>query len=532
MVQEMRGVHHAREFYNRTLSSVYGTQRELKDPSLWRMRDEEIEDKVLRDHDIFHAVNHRCALVAGTGWNLTPRTDDDEERSQLAVDIGTELVEGIKKFTESQKLLARAFLPGQRFAYIHGGPRVLNLGDGKPRTWWVPYRLEDIDKRNMMIRPQKDPETGKLSAHWERWNVGTQQWDVMTRDAARFYINHTYADDQGTLGYGRGLLESLGWLWYAKIHVAQETLQATERYAQGTLLAKIDGLRPSNETKPNVNLLSETVDQLEDMRAAHVGAFDAADDVSVLEPSGTGWQMLQDQMNRLQNGVYTLILSANLTTSADAGGSYALAQVQENSTEALVQGDRKALEETLSDDLLGAIWYFNAPNLAELGILEQKPRFTIIQEKRQDPLQRAQVAQVLNQIGVDLSLQDLLDQTGFAKPQRDEPLIVGAAAAPEPGMGGLSLPGFPSLEPAAESLTPEPVAPAEPADIQETALNGAQVTAAAELVEKVTRGELPPGAVKRMLVSMFNLNPEEAGAMVDEAVAFQPSTPIQEPVTP
>src|SRR5690606_20606857 len=136
--------------------------------------------------------------------------------------------------------------------------------------------------------------------------------------------------------------------------------------------------------------------------------------------SGEGWQLLTTIREELRTTITTLILGANVTTSASDGGSYALAAVQENSTEALIQYDREVLEETLTDDLLGAIWFLNHANLRELGIEQQKPRFNITQEKREDPVQRANVAQVLNSIGVELSLADVLEQTGFRKPEPDE----------------------------------------------------------------------------------------------------------------
>jgi hypothetical protein len=41
----------------------------------------------------------------------------------------------------------------------------------------------------------------------------------------------------------------------------------------------------------------------------------------------------------------------------------------------------------------------NHANLVELGIADEKPRFTITNEKREDPKMRADVASVLQQHG-------------------------------------------------------------------------------------------------------------------------------------
>ena len=47
----------------------------------------------------------------------------------------------------------------------------------------------------------------------------------------------------------------------------------------------------------------------------------------------------------------------------------------------------------------------------------------VAQEKRQDPKERADVAAVLSNMGVELSLADVLDQTGFQRPEPGEDVI-------------------------------------------------------------------------------------------------------------
>ena len=159
---------------------------------------------------------------------------------------------------------------------------------------------------------------------------------------------------------------------------------------------------------------------------------DKADSIEVITAGGEGWQLLAGIRDELRSTIYTLIMGANLTTSANKGGSYALAEVQENSTEALIQYDREVLEETLTDDLLGCVWSMNHPNLVELGINDEKPRFSVANEKREDPKMRADVASVLNSMGVELSLQDVLEQTGFRKPEPGEEIIQKAAPPASP----------------------------------------------------------------------------------------------------
>lgn len=435
--------------FNRAISSAWRNRVQLYDPSIWNFRDPDVEEKMLRDADIRHAVGYRRHLIAGKDWTCVAR-DETDPRAELANYIANTLLGEIGNFTAARMNLARAFFSGSRFARIHGATRVMTLGDGVRRTWWFPTRLEDLDKRSYRLVPDHDDEGELESAHWERWNVGKAEFEAESRWDALHTIRHVYQDDQGTLGHGSALREALGWWWYAKEHTFQESLAAVERFAQGILSAKIDGARDAESGLPNEELIEAWSAVLEDLRARHVLVYDKTDSVEVIGGSAEGWQLLDGMRKELRTVIYTLIMGANLTTAADEGGSYALAEVQENSTEALLQFDRETLEECLTKSLLRCIWIRNRANLVELGIEDLTPRFTVAQEKRQDPKERAEVASILNAMGVDLSMAEVLEQSGFSMPEPGEVRIFGRQDPPPSDFNTfLKARGFKPLEEAA-----------------------------------------------------------------------------------
>lgn len=440
MTTELRLKNQSQQLYVRALSQAWRNNIQVNDPSLWLLRDPEAEEKMLRDADISHVIGFRRHLIAGRQWNLSPK-NDAAPNGDLAVAVGTELLGNLKHFTQARFQLARAFFSGARFGRIHGQTKVMKLGDGRERTWWFPVRIEDMDKRMYRIVPKNDGET--IHAHWERWDVAKQEFlPESVHDAAQT-IKHVYQDDQATLGYGRALREAIGWWWYAKEHVFQESLQAVERFAQGVLTAKVDGARDASTGLPNNELIESWSEVLEDLRARHVLVYDKSDEVEMVTQDGTGWELLRDMRSELKSAIFTLVLGANLTTAANEGGSYALAEVQENSTEALVQFDRETLEETLTDDLMGCIWWKNHANMVELGLDGEVPRFSITQEKRQDPKERSEVANVLHGMGVAIASDDLYEQTGFRKPDTGEDIIEGATTPPPmPGGSPFGGPGM------------------------------------------------------------------------------------------
>jgi len=434
MTTELRLRNQSQQLYVRALSSAYRQGTQLHDPSLWLLRDPEAEEKMFRDADIRHAVGYRRHLIAGRGWTVSP-SQEGSPRAPMATHIATELLGHIKHFTQARMNLARAFFSGARFGRIHGVWKTLPIGDGRARKWWCPVRIEDMDKR-MYRQVMDNAEGDELSGHWERWNLGAQEFQPETRRDVRHTIRHIYQDDQAALGHGSALREAVGWWWYAKTHVFQESLQAVERFAQGILTAKIDGARDAATGEPNEQLISDWLAMLEDMRSRHVMVFDKSDEVEIISGNAEGYQLLESVRAELRNTIYTLIMGANLTTAAAEGGSYALAEVQENSTEALVQFDRETLQETMSDDLLGCVWFNNWANLVELGVEMERPDFSINQEKMTNPLERAQVAQIANAMGIDLGLEDVMDQMGFQVPDSGEATVPGGAPSADPFGGG------------------------------------------------------------------------------------------------
>lgn len=531
MTQELRMYNQAGELYLSALRSAWRREK-IEQPSLWLTRDPAAEDKMLRNDVIGHAVNHRCMLIAGRAWNLVPKRPNDP-MADLAVAVGTDLVKKIRKFAEARRQLARAFFHGARYATIKTAVKWLDLGDGVMRQWVVPIRLQD-ENRFRYRKRVRDPHGPNPRAYWEKHQLlggdGDAGWKPVSRREAIGIIGHVYDDTEETLGYGKGLREALGYPWYALTHCDQEALGAIERYARGWVQARIDKAAHADTGLPNTEVVSKWLTLIEKMQARHAMVLGKDDEIEIAEPSGTGWQMVDRHLDRLEGRVRTLVLSGNLPTAASEGGSYALSNTQENSTEMVVQFDRLAMEEVLSDDLMQALWWFNHANMVELGIQDLQPEFAVTQEKMENPTEVAATAETMNRMGADIASEDLYKRTGFRKPEAEEDVIPGKREPAAAAMGGDPF-GFgipPTLGPAMELPSPEPVSSGAPDEAQDTALNGAQVTAATEIVEKVTNGQLPPGAAKAMLVSMFNLPEDVAAGMIEDAARFTPA-PDSEP---
>lgn len=529
-MSELIVAHYAQEKYLQDITAAY-RRREIREPSIWLAREPDAEEQMLRQSAILQPIVYRQGLIAGEEWNLIPRVDENPA-ADLAVDVATELIKGIRKFADSRRLLARAFFHGRRYAKIHLERRELTIGDGKPRNWWVPVRLED-QSSNLYRKVIEDASSEHPTAHWERWKIigdgdfERGRWEVLSRSESLCLISHIYNDEEGGLGYGKGLREALAWIWYTLVHVNQESVHAIERFARGLVHMKLDGLRSAQSGLPNSTLVTNALKTIKEMQARHGLVTDTKDEMEVVSMSGQGHQMLKDFRQELKDDARTLILHASLPTGGGgkAVGSFARAETESESTDAVVSLDQEALAETLDDDLMECIWVNNHRCLEDLGILDEKPRFDLTQDRQEDPNEAATTVATLHGAGVPQSLEDIYKRTGTKNPRKGEAVLEGVAAA-DPlaglgGLGGFGAPDRPGLEPLPTDQQTE--------DHQDTALNGAQVTAAAEIITSVVNNLMPPGTAKMMLVSMFNLDPKVANAMVDEAVAF---TPAPQPTAP
>lgn len=430
----------ARQQFARAMGSAVrsGQFRGLSEPAVWLKSHPDIEEQILRDGFFAGPLNKRFHKVAGRDWDVMPGEEGDP-MAPLAIEVCKPLLRKIRKFTDARAALSQACFRGRRHSKIHGRPFPMTIGDGRPRTWMAPVRLEDQDARMFRQVTQVDEKTGRIDGFWQGFNLGKNDWQPLTEEEALATITHTYQDIQATLGHGSALRECLGWIWYAKTHTGQEVLQAIEKYASGITIAKIDNYRSAQASDTASVVMQNYVDELEDMRTRHIMAIDKEDEIEHSMPAGTGWELIKWFWGDIKTTALELILGSNLPTSANKGGSYALGDVQSDESNELIDHDREILEETLTDDLIQWIWSMNWPNIVELGLQNSMPRFAITQKKRTDPKEVADLVAVLSASGLPLSKSKIYEKTGMSPPESDEDTL----KAPAPAAGQFpQLPGF------------------------------------------------------------------------------------------
>ncbi len=517
--------------YNWAISASYKDGMRVFDPSQALANDPDIYTKMRIDPVVGQAIDQRCHMVAAPTWRCEPASDDKNDI--IVAEIMEQLLRKIPRFTESRRKLAEAVAIGGRYAAMTGDFKQSRVYDETPRNWWIPGRIIDTDRRRWRAVASVS-DAGRISIVWQLWHVGRGAWEDIERP--EFYIKHIIGDTEDTLGHGRGLIESLHNYLYAKTVALRDGLQGLKRWAKGVVIAKVEGGRDAKTGNPNLTLLQSWVNELKKMQSDGAIAHDINDDIAVLDGPSTGYQMVKDFIAYLDNSMRVRILGANLPTSAEKGGSFALAAVQENSTAALIQGDQELLDDTLTNDLIRMVWNLNRPIFAEMGYGDARmPRFQTVTERPKDPKERAEIISTLLQAGVPLKADELYEDAGFTMPGPEDKVVMFDAGQFQPvGDRGGRLP-FPipkapdeaGEKDAAQDAGTDDQDAARTQDtrdeVQDTGLNGAQVSSITEIVKDVTTGALPPESAKAMIRASFpTLGDQVINDMIDPAAAHTP----------
>jgi hypothetical protein len=424
----------------RALSSAYKRVPRVYDPDYALSRDSDVYEKLLKDSVIAHAVAQRKHMVAGSRWQCEPYNKQPENK--LAAQVMEEILGCIENFDAARFNLAEAIFRGSTYAFIEGSRQVQGFYDRIPRMWWVPNRIRDLTKyRIRQVSTLVDGRDGKtLQVHFELWNLASERWERIKPENERAMVQHLYDDTEETLGYGRGLVSKIYHYWRAKEIVLTENLNAIERFAQGLIVAKIDGLREGSST--NASLVNSAIDALEKHKARHILAVGKEDDVQMLSGSGEGHQLFESMRKYLDEAIRVLVLGASLPSSATEGGSYALAEIQENSTQALIGYDRKIMAQTLNKTLVNLVWQSNRAALEQIGLGgATPPRLHIIDEKISDPKKEAEITEILLRSGMDLKADETYELVGRTAPAPGDDVIEGQKPVQQmPGLPGAGNP--------------------------------------------------------------------------------------------
>lgn len=428
--------------YVRTLASAYRRFMFVIDPD-WAIQNEiDAWIKIQRDPDIAHAIQKRRQSVAGLAWEFTPASDTEQDKR--AGQIMTELFKQIRKFQQARFNLSSAIFRGDAWLFCNGSRRPFQVTGDEPRLWWVPDSLEQLDRNRLRIRRIAHEQRDKLRTIWEVFSVARERWEPMQNREC--FIRHAYDQTEETLGYGRGLMQSIYFFWRAKEIVLMQGLAGLERWGMGLIDVEIDGAREGNDATGTTNeeIVDEWIDQVNKMRAEHVLVHDSRDKFTVKDWPAKGAEMVVKFYGMLQGAIDRMILTSKLPTGGgEEVGSFGRAKVEQEEKDETIQADREAESESFDAHLATLVWKRNRMIIREVLAAQalpmaRRPKFKITQQKVENPVRNGQIINMALNSGMSVQRRQAYEKMQLTMPQEGDEVL---EPRPQPtGQPGLGLP--------------------------------------------------------------------------------------------
>ena len=429
MTRPLKTRFNAQRNYTTALQSIWNFSHMVVDPSFALSKDIDFFEVALRDGKVAQGVQQRLNNVAARGWVIDP--GGDEEADKELARLVTCMLKNIRNFRDARKRIAQGSFRATSFELILGGRHPRSLGGGPLMQWWLPTRLKHIDNRRFMRRAfrRKDDETGKVVIHSkllisviaqgnDEGNSGVPGFNIVKHP--ELLLTAIWDNEEGRLGFGRGLNEQLYFLTWVKGLLWKEGLQGVERWAQGIVTQKFDNSKVSPDEAAKRR--DDELDELARMKSRGVFVFQEGEDITVLTGGAEGNDIVRGFIDYIDDVIIGLTTGAVLASSGgDNTGSFARDKVGNEIQETVIQFDREKVDENISDDLIGLSLKMNRANLSVLGLQDAaRPVFRTMSEPIRDPQTFMGVTQQALMAGIPLKKDETYEGLQRARPADDD----------------------------------------------------------------------------------------------------------------
>lgn len=292
--------------------------------------------------------------------------------------------------------------------------------------------------------------------------------------------------------YGEKVLSRCFWPVSFKKGIQQFWLKMTEKFGMPHIYAFISSADFEDEGKR-----AAVLEMLSAMVQDGVAVMPIGSTVNVLDFKQSASVDLYERGVEFYNKeISKAVLTVTTTTELGKVGSYAASQTHSEHQTTVIESYRKIVEQTMNR-LIALVSEYNFPG-------SELPSFILYEEQDVDKA-LAERDELLVKTGLIRFTTDYFKRNYGFEDDDLQPIAT-------PGAG--------------EDPTGSPSGPA-------VVLNGAQVTAASSIVEKVTVGQMPRDSGVNQLMVFFGLTKEQAEAVIGSAGKVKPkvaSEPVKEPV--
>lgn len=490
----------------------------------WR-NDRRLSRMMRHDEDVILAMGLREYTVTGLTWKIDPEDPDDPKQAAEAAAI-EKAIRRIKHCRQFLGHLERAFWYGDTGAAMNyrilpkpiigtaaQDPLNPESGSVQAKIHTAPVAWMPIHSDSIRYTPVGEPViiTNYLTKAFEpaskelvddgigaklepnqRASIVFNIWGI---DAPELDLPETSERPYG----GFGMRARIWYSWMNKQLISQQSRHFAERLARGQAQVYYHAGNKDGKTQAEAILKA---------MYSSFGAVIPWDNeikekiVNILEVTGTGWQIFDKLEEMYARKIQKAILHQELMTGTGLTGTgmgSGVAEAHESTFAAVVRYDAEILGESLTHDLVRPMAMVNFQS-------EAFHRFRFISpDEDDDPAEFVERAQKAFDMGVAVSQREIYERGDLREPKPDEPTV---------GMGGGERGLFDDLDGDIGDLgdiTRDSIATGGE-DIQDTALNGAQIAELRGLAESVATGTLPKDAAVAIAEAAF------AGVSADQVM--------------
>lgn len=452
------------------LSAAYKARTWLYNPDLALARDAAAWEKVWRFPPIAHALQKRAHMVATRDWGFEPGGDRaDDKRAAALVE---EAFRKIHRFGSARKRLAHVAYLGSACEWVEGRRMTVRLRHAAEAPPPPVAKEPEPQVPGAPPKPPKEPPdpppapearfwmiTGfrhidyRRIRLWPVWETNAEGKDVLVAvkpqlgsidqagawidiEATECLLRVLYDDEEGRLGYGRGMMEAIYWGFWIIELLLREGLEGVERWAQGWVVGTVDHGQLGSKDAGAEAVATAYLDALEKMRGRGVFVKGKGEELEVQETSGSGHQLVTSMIEMIVGWLTQLVLGSVRPSGGGEGGTFGQGKVEERSTDEVIAFDRMLLDEAITAGPVALWWRLNQSELAACGLADANmPRFVSIEGDDEDPVKFGEVVEKAQKAGLAVSTEEAYRRFGLKRPAPGEEVLAPVADVPS-GFGG------------------------------------------------------------------------------------------------
>jgi hypothetical protein len=366
-----------------------------------------------------HAMDYTSRHAVGHAYKLVPASSSQEDK--MLCGIYVEIMREIENLLNARIAMAKhLMIMGEYYGTTIGERKALNFSGLGTQDYWIPRQIRHISRNRFRKINRED---GGIELHLYR--PKTREWKPLDKEQARCISTARNSDEEQTFTNGMGLIDPLYVCYVFKKKAEGELINLLERFGQGIPVLGIDENAEGGDTRSLATLNAEYQVLLAEFKARHSFVKRSKDSFEVLDPSATGYQIIQHSIDMYNTQALMLLLGSTLSVTQASHGNYAQSFTHAESANNHLRPTRVGIEELFTFQIFrNQIQYYNRAQFAAIGLGSARPpRLEIPEDRRDDFEKNAKILQAVQGMGGAIKEDEFYELLGVTQADQTDRII-------------------------------------------------------------------------------------------------------------